>query len=75
MKRIILILLLCTPALLRGSSVPGADCSSCTIYRSYINGDMEIWKKGMAELEEKFCRESSPCTFYTLAEARYGYIG
>ena len=52
-----------------------ADCSSCTIYRSYVSGNMELWKKGMQELQEQFSRSRDACTLYTLAEARYGYIG
>ncbi|MRR22125.1 hypothetical protein EG830_04000, partial [bacterium] len=52
-----------------------AECSSCTIYRSYVSGNMELWKNGMQELQEQFSRSRDACTLYTLAEARYGYIG
>lgn len=58
-----------------GSPLPGADCSSCTIYKSYISGDMQMWKRGMAELQAAYQREPAACTLYTLAEARYGHIG
>lgn len=51
------------------------ECSNCTIYRSYISGNMELWKKGMTELQEQFGRSKDACILYTLAEARYGYIG
>jgi tetratricopeptide (TPR) repeat protein len=51
------------------------DCSSCTIYRGYISGKMEIWKSGMMELQDQFRSDPKACTLYTLAEARYGYIG
>jgi len=51
------------------------DCSSCTIYKGYVRGDMEMWKKGMLELEGQYRRDPKACTLYTLAEARYGYIG
>jgi tetratricopeptide (TPR) repeat protein len=51
------------------------DCSSCTIYKGYISGNMEMWKKGMMELQEQYRRDPKACTLYTLAEARYGYIG
>ena len=58
------------------AALPGkADCSSCTIYRGYISGNMELWKKGMQELQEQFSRSQDACILYTLAEARYGYIG
>jgi len=53
----------------------GKDCSNCTIYRGYITGDMELWKKGMNDLQQSFNREPDACTLYTLTEARYGYIG
>jgi tetratricopeptide (TPR) repeat protein len=75
MNRIFIILLLCTPALLSGAPLPGADCSSCTIFRSYISGDMQMWKRGLAELQAEYRLERAPCTMYTLAESRYGYIG
>lgn len=55
--------------------VPKADCSSCAVYRGYVSGNMELYKKGMHELEEQFRAGKDPCTLYTLAEARYGYIG
>lgn len=51
------------------------DCSSCTIYSGYISGNMEMWKKGMQELQEQFNRTPDACTFYALVEARYGYVG
>jgi tetratricopeptide (TPR) repeat protein len=51
------------------------ECSSCTVYMGYLTGNMEMWKRGMAELQEQFRREPDVCTFYTLVEARYGYIG
>lgn len=51
------------------------DCSSCTIYSSYISGNMELWKKGMKEMQGQFDRSQDPCILYKLAEARYGYIG
>lgn len=95
MNRIIIFLLMFTPALLSGSPlplesplpppspsslesplpVPVPDCSSCTIYRGYISGDMQLWKRGMEELRAKYLREPASCTLFTLAEARYGYIG
>ncbi len=52
-----------------------SDCSNCTIYKGYIRGDMEMWKKGMSELQEAYRRTSEPCLLFTLTEARYGYIG
>lgn len=51
------------------------DCSNCTIYRGYISGKMEVWKGGMNELQDQFRSDPKACTLYTLAEARYGYIG
>lgn len=65
-------LLLALPA------APGAaqaDCSNCAIYKGYLAGDMEMWKKAMQDLQEQFRRDPESCTLYTLAEARYGYIG
>jgi tetratricopeptide (TPR) repeat protein len=51
------------------------DCSSCTVYRGYTSGKMEVWKSGMKDLEDQFRSDPKACTLYTLAEARYGYIG
>ena len=53
----------------------GSDCSSKTIYHSYISGDIEMWKRGMAELQEAYDKTTEPCVLLTLTEARYGYIG
>ncbi len=75
MNRIIIFLLMCTPVLLSGSALPEADCSSCTIYKGYISGDMQLWKRGMDALQAEYLRDPASCTLYTLAEARYGYIG
>lgn len=51
------------------------DCSSCTVYKGYISGDMQAWGKGMIELQERYNREAGSCTLYALSEARYGYAG
>ena len=53
----------------------GNDCSSNTIYRGYISGDIEMWKKGMTELQEVYSKTAEPCLLFALTEARYGYIG
>jgi tetratricopeptide (TPR) repeat protein len=53
----------------------GIDCSNTTIYRGYISGDMEMYKKGMAEMREAYIKTAQPCLLFTLTEARYGYIG
>lgn len=53
----------------------GSDCSSNTIYRSYISGDIELWKTGMTELREAYRKTPDPCLLLALTEARYGYIG
>jgi hypothetical protein len=53
----------------------GHDCSNCTIYKGYISGDMEMWKKGMSDLEDAYRRTPEPCLLFTLTEAKYGYIG
>ncbi len=58
-----------------GSLCPVTDCSSCTIYKGYVSGNMNIWKQGMVALQEQYGRDGKACTLYTLAEARYGYIG
>jgi len=72
-KAIALMLMLLTLPAVFGAAAE--DCSSCTIYKGYITGNMELWKKGMQELQEQFRRDPKACTLYTLAEARYGYIG
>lgn len=69
---VLIAILLALPAA-NGSATE--DCSSCTIYKGYISGNMEMWKKGMLELEGQYKRDPKACTLYTLAEARYGYIG
>jgi tetratricopeptide (TPR) repeat protein len=51
------------------------DCSNCDIYRGYVTGDMKLWEKGMNDLQQSYNRQPDGCTLYTLAEARYGYIG
>lgn len=53
----------------------GSDCSNSTVYKGYISGDMEMWKKGMTELHEAYGKTEAPCMLFTLTEARYGYIG
>jgi tetratricopeptide (TPR) repeat protein len=53
----------------------GSDCSSKIIYHSYISGDIDMWKRGMAELQEAFDKTAEPCVLLALTEARYGYIG
>lgn len=75
MRRLLFALLLISPVFAFAGVSPEGGCVSCTIYRSYISGNMELWKKGMQELQAEFSRTSGPCTLYTLAEARYGYIG
>jgi len=69
---VLIIMLLALPA---ASGSATEDCSSCTIYKGYISGNMEMWKNGMLELEGQYKRDPKACTLYTLAEARYGYIG
>jgi len=56
-------------------AVAGQDCSNCDIYRGYLTGDMKLWEKGMNDLQLSYNRQPDACTLYTLAEARYGYIG
>lgn len=75
MKRIIITLLLCTPVVMSGSPLQGTDCSSCTIYSSYIRGDMQMWYRVMDQLKAEYNRVPSACSLYILTEARYGYIG
>ncbi|MFZ2286020.1 MAG: hypothetical protein WAV93_03455 [Bacteroidales bacterium] len=75
MNRIIFLLLIITSSLLSASSPPLADCSSCAIYKSYISGDMQMWKRGLARLQEEYSLKPAACTLFTVAEARYGYIG
>jgi tetratricopeptide (TPR) repeat protein len=69
-------LLLFSIALL-SSELPASasECSNCNIYKSYISGDMEMWEKGISELQEAYRRTAEPCLLFTLTEARYGYIG
>jgi tetratricopeptide (TPR) repeat protein len=56
-------------------AISGQDCSNCDIYRGYLTGDMELWKKGMNGLQQSYSRQPDACTLYTLTEARYGYVG
>jgi tetratricopeptide (TPR) repeat protein len=51
------------------------DCSNCTVYKAYISGDMSIWKSGMTAILAAYDRSHDACLLFTLAEARYGYIG
>jgi hypothetical protein len=55
--------------------IAGSDCSSNTVYRGYVSGDIEMWKRGMTELQEAYDRTAEPCLLLELTEARYGYIG
>ncbi len=75
MTRRLTLLIMMLLALPAASGSVTEDCSSCTIYKGYISGNMEMWKKGMLELEGQYRRDPKVCTLYTLAEARYGYIG
>lgn len=75
MKGIFNLLMLLLPLLPVSIVQAQGDCSNCTIYRGYITGNMEMWKQGMLELEKQNSRSPEGCTLYTLAEARYGYIG
>ena len=75
MKRIIGIILVLLPAMVTVLPASGTDCSNCTIYKGFVNGDMQIWQKGIKELQELYSRESGSCTLYTLTEAKYGYAG
>ena len=75
MKRIYTVIILSLLVFPVSKMFAQGDCSSCTIYRGYISGNMEMWKKGMVELEGQYRRDPKSCTLYTLAEARYGYIG
>lgn len=65
----------CMPLMLSAAMQADGDCSSCTVYKGYISGDMQTWGKGMTELQERYNREAASCIMYTLAEARYGYAG
>jgi len=65
----------CMPLMSTEAMREDGDCSSCTVYKGYITGDMQAWAKGMAELQERFNREPGSCVMYALAEARYGYAG
>ena len=69
---IILVLLTATGTVLPAT---GTDCSSCTIYKGFVNGDMQTWQKGIKELQDLSGREGGSCTLYTLTEAKYGYAG
>ena len=75
MKRTIIALLMATLAWPVSSISAQGECSSCTIYKGYISGNMEMWKQGMQELQDKYILDPDPCTLYSLVETRYGYIG
>jgi len=69
------LLLFCIALLSFVLPVSGSDCSNYTVYKGYISGDMEAWKKGMSEIREEYLRTADPCLQFTLTEAKYGYIG
>ncbi|NLE34716.1 MAG: hypothetical protein GX622_06415 [Bacteroidales bacterium] len=75
MRRITIAILLITLTFSSSAVMAQADRSSCTIYRGYITGNMEMWKRGMQELQEQFRNDPKAVTLYALTEARYGYIG
>ena len=75
MKRILKIVFVLVPAMLAASPASVTDCSSCAIYKGFISGDMQLWGKGIKELQDLYNREPASCTMYTLTEARYGYAG
>ncbi|MFN2335747.1 MAG: tetratricopeptide repeat protein [Bacteroidales bacterium] len=75
MKWMAVTLMACMPLMLSAAMQADGDCSSCTVYKGYITGDMQVWGKGMTELQERYNREAGSCTMYALAEARYGYAG
>ena len=75
MKRIFKFIIISLLALPASMVCAQGDCSSCTVYRGYTSGKMEVWKSGMKDLEDQFRSDPKACTLYTLAEARYGYIG
>lgn len=75
MRRILKIIFVLIPVMLSASPSSGTDCSSCAIYKGFIAGDMQLWGKGIKELQDLYNREPAACTMYTLTEARYGYAG
>jgi tetratricopeptide (TPR) repeat protein len=75
MKRVTVAVMALIPLMLSAAIQADGDCSSCTVYRGYISGDMQAWARGMTELQERYNREGRSCTLYALAEARYGYAG
>lgn len=75
MKWMAITVMACMPLMLSASMQADGDCSSCTVYKGYITGDMQAWGRGMAELEEQYKREPGACIMYALTEARYGYAG
>ncbi len=70
-----IIVMACMPLMLSAATPAEDDCSSCTVYKGYITGDMQAWGKGMTELQERYNFEAGSCILYSLAEARYGYVG
>jgi tetratricopeptide (TPR) repeat protein len=69
------IILLLTAVIFPVWSQPGSERGRCTVYRGYIDGDMEMWKRGIAELQEDYLRQPASSTLLALTEARYGYVG
>lgn len=45
------------------------------IYESYVSGDMDAWKKIMADMETAWKSSRNVALLYDLAETQYGYIG
>ncbi len=75
MKWMAITVMVCMPLMVSAAIAADGDCSSCTVYKGYITGDMQVWAKGMNELQEIYNRQAGSCVMYALAEARYGYAG
>jgi tetratricopeptide (TPR) repeat protein len=74
LKSLTIILLLIT-AIFPVWSQQGSERGRCTVYRGYVNGDTEMWKRGIAELQEDYLKQPASSTLLAITEARYGYIG
>lgn len=52
-----------------------SDCSLCDVYEGYVTGNIVMWGRGMTHAEEELIRKDDNCLLFSVAEARYGYIG
>lgn len=48
---------------------------NCNVYQGYLSGDLNVWRKGIEQLEGKYKISTSSEDLYALILSKYGYIG